>query len=91
MHASTHLRFTVRAQSSRDGSTKFYVYDTRRKGRVSAHTATHRDTAQHEADELNIAELVPDFVVDPRPYNERLADARRVFLSGAPDRLINIL
>lgn len=76
----TKPRYTVRKQSSGyTFSETFYVYDTVRKGRVSVHAARSREAAQHEADALNIHSLVKDYVDDPRPFAERLAEAERIY------------
>jgi hypothetical protein len=73
-------RYTVRKQSSgRTASVTFYVYDLQRKGRVTVHAARSREAAQHEADALNVSDLVRDYADDPRPYAERLAEAAAAY------------
>ena len=77
--ASSQPRYTVRKQSS--GYTfneTFYVYDTQRKGRVSVHAGT-RESAQQDADSLNITNAVRDHADDPRPFAIRLAEATAAF------------
>lgn len=82
---SARARYTVRKQSSgRTFSETFYVYDTVRKGRVSVHAVRARETAQHEADALNIGDMVKDYADDPRPYAERLAEAEAAYYAGRP-------
>lgn len=73
-------RYTVRKQSSGyTFSETFYVYDTQRKGRVSVHAHRSREAAQCDADGLNISDMVKDYADDPRPYDERLAEATAAF------------
>jgi hypothetical protein len=69
-------RYTVRKQSSGYAfSETFYVYDLVGKGRVSVHAGT-RETAQAEADSLNVSDLVKKHAEDPRPYDVRRAEAQ---------------
>ncbi len=69
-------RFTVRKQTSGySGSVRYYVYDTVSKGRVSVHAEILRDSAQFQADALNISNMVLPHAEDPRDYEVRLAEA----------------
>lgn len=73
-------RYTVRKQSSGyAASVTFYVYDTARKGRVSVHAARTSESAQHDADSLNVGALILDADVDPRPYATRRAEAEAAY------------
>lgn len=68
--------YTVRKQSSgRAASVGYFVFNTQDEQRVSVHASRRRDSAQHEADQLNIAALVLDHADDPRPYDLRRAEA----------------
>lgn len=76
------FRYTVRKQSSGyTSSVKFFVYDTKNKGRVSVNASILRESAQAEADALNVSELVPDAATDPRPYEVRRAEAAARYAS----------
>ena len=78
-NVATRRRYTVRKQSSGyTFSETFYVYDTKRKGRVSVHAGT-RESAQADANDLNISDAVQDYDDDPRPYTVRLAEATAAF------------
>lgn len=80
----TRKRYTVRKMSSGyTASVKWYVYDNQRKGRVSVHAHIARESAQHEADSLNVSAMVKDHADDPRPYAERLAEAEQAFRTQA--------
>jgi hypothetical protein len=73
---SSPHRYTVRKQSSGYAySVGYVVWDTLRRGRVSVHASLTRESAQHEADNLNIGALVRDYADDPRPYETRRAEA----------------
>lgn len=75
-------RYRVRKQSSGyTFSETFYVYDLVRKGRVSVHAGT-RESAQADADALNVSDMVRDHAEDPRPYAERRAEAAAAFLAA---------
>lgn len=77
---TTKPRYTVRKMTSGwNGDVKWYVFDTVKKGRVSVHAMIGRDAAQLSADELNISDMVKPHAEDPRPYEERLAEARAAF------------
>lgn len=43
--------------------------------RVSVHAHQTRESAQADADALNVQALVKDYADDPRPYTERRAEA----------------
>lgn len=69
-------RYTVRKQSSGYAfSETYYVYDLVGKGRVSVHAGT-KESAQIDADNLNVTELTALAADDPRPYDERRAEAK---------------
>jgi hypothetical protein len=73
-------RYTVRRMNSGyTASVKWYVYDTHAKSRVTVNAHHSREGAQREADALNVTEDVADYVDDPRPYSERLAEAQKRF------------
>ena len=75
-------RFTVRKMvSGRTGVAKFYVYDTVSKGRVTVHAHLLRDSAAAEADSLNIGDMVRPHAEDPRPYDERRAEAEESYMA----------
>lgn len=81
---ATRKRYTVRKQSSGyTSSVTWYVYDTVRKGRVTVNAHRSREAAQADADALNISAMVRDYADDPRPYAERLAEARQAFYAEA--------
>jgi hypothetical protein len=66
--AETKPRFTVRKQSSGySHSETFYVYDTKRKGRVSVH-ASARECAQADADSLNAMDAMPEIPAEPTRF-----------------------
>lgn len=48
-------------------------------GRVSVHADGTRESAQAAADDLNILDMVRDHAEDPRPFTERLAEARATY------------
>lgn len=86
-------RYTVRKQTSGwTGVSKFYVYDTVDKGRVTVQAYLGRDTAQAEADQLNISDMVRPHEEDPRPYEVRRAEAEAAYF-GKPEGkpLVDIL
>jgi hypothetical protein len=69
--------YTVRKQASGySGSVRWYVYCIASGSRVSVHASLMRDTAQAEADRLNVIDLCPDADADPRPFDVRYAEAR---------------
>lgn len=73
---STKPRYTVRQQSSgRTASVTFYVFDTKRQGRVTVHPHRSREAAQADADSLNVTDMVKPHEEDPRPYAVRHAEA----------------
>lgn len=79
-------RYTVRKQSSGwTFSETFYVYDLVKKGRVSVHAGT-RQSAQVDADALEIGAMVTPAAEDPRPYAVRLAEAAARFAAGQTAR-----
>ncbi len=70
--------FTVRQTTSGyNGVTKYLVYNGSK--RVSVHAYITRESAQAQADDLNIGALVKPYDEDPRPYPVRLAEAREEF------------
>lgn len=72
----TRHPYTVRKMTSgRDGSVSYYVYSLKSHGRVSVHASTIRQSAQIEADKLNIGAMVKNYEDDPRPYDVRYAEA----------------
>ncbi len=74
--ATRKHRFTVRKMvNGYNGVAKYYAYDLKTKGRVTVHAHLMRDTAQMEADRLNIADMVKPHAEDPRPYEVREAEA----------------
>lgn len=84
---NTRRRYTVRKQSSgRTTSETFFVYDVVRRGRVSVHATVSRRSAQLEADDLEVSEMVRPHAEDPRPYAVRLAEARERFAMGETAR-----
>lgn len=76
--------FKVReTRSGRTAGTKYLVFNGAE--RVSVHAHAYRVSAQREADELNIAAMVKDHAEDPRPYAERLSEAREAFRKEKTD------
>lgn len=72
--------YAVRKQASgRAASVKFIVVKNPNGGRVSTWPHGTRESAQTEADDLNIAAMVKDHAEDPRPYDVRLAEARATY------------
>jgi len=54
MTAKTRRRYTVRKQSSGyTSSESFFVYDLKKKGRVTVHAYLLRQSAQADADQMN--------------------------------------
>ena len=69
-------RYTVlKMVSGYTGIAKYYVYDLRKKARVTVHAHLQRSAAEEEAKSLNIDEMVRPHAEDPRPYAVRLAAA----------------
>lgn len=82
----TKVRYTVRKQTSGyNGDVRYYVYDTVSKGRVTAYPVNLRSTAQIHADRLNVADMVRPHAEDPRPYEERLAEATAAYKQLHPE------
>lgn len=84
MATATRHPFRVRKQTSGyNGITKYIVVMLRngRAERVSVHAHITRESAQMAADDLNISDMVKDYDQDPRPYAERLAEARAAYLA----------
>lgn len=78
-------RYIVRTTTSGyNGVTRYNVFRVG-GGRVSVHAHATRDAAQVHADELNIGAMVKDYDQDPRPYEERLAEARMAYYSTAKE------
>lgn len=76
----TRHPFRVRKQSSGRTFSETYIVVMNPGGRrVTVHPHRTRETAQAEADRLNIAELVKDYDQDPRPYDVRLAEAEAAY------------
>lgn len=72
-------RYRVRKQSSGYAlSETFYVYDLVRKSRVSVHAGS-RESAQADADSLNVGDMIRDHADDPRPYAQRRAEAIAIY------------
>jgi hypothetical protein len=83
---TTRRRYTVRKQSSGyTASETFYVYDLVKQGRVSVY-ATSRQSAQLDADTLEIGAMVREYADDPRPYEVRRAEAAERFAEGVTSR-----
>jgi hypothetical protein len=73
-------RYRVRKQSSGyTFSETFIVMDSTTGGRVSVHPFRTRESAQANADRLNIDDLVKDYSADPRPYEVRHAEAEAAY------------
>jgi hypothetical protein len=82
-----HRRYTVRKQSSGwTSSETYYVYDLVKNGRVTVNAHQTRQSAQFDADRLEIGAMVKDHAADPRPYAERLAEAAERFAAGETAR-----
>lgn len=78
------MAFTVRTTTSGyNGITKYLVYNGSK--RVTVHAYGTRESAQANADELTIGAMVKDHAVDPRPYADRLAEARVAFRKQQDD------
>lgn len=76
-------RYRVRKQSSGySASETYFVYDLVRKGRVTVHAHRTRESAQAEADSLNVTSMIKDYEDDPRPYLERRAEAAAAFTAA---------
>lgn len=65
--------------SGYNGVTKFLVVKNPGGRRVSVHAHITRQSAQAEADDLNIGEMVKPHAEDPRPYAERRAEAEAAY------------
>lgn len=79
-------RFTVRKMTSGyTGVVKWYVYDLVGKGRVTVHAYLGRDSAQAEADGLNIIEMTVPAANDPRPFEVRHAEAAQRYYASKGD------
>ncbi len=88
----TKHRYTVRKMSSGyTGKVTYYVYDTIGKGRVTVHAHLMRDTAQMEADSLNISEMVKPHAEDSRSYEIRLEEAKSAFRNQFGKPLVEVL
>lgn len=71
--------YTVREmKSGRTSAVKFNVYAPSGE-RVNVHAYPSRRAAQLAADDLTISNMVADFEDDPRPYAERLAEAKAAY------------
>lgn len=79
---STKHPFSVRqTKSGYTGEVKYLVVQNPGGQRVSVHAYHARYVAQLAADDLNIQAMVKDYDEDPRPYAERLAEARAAYRS----------
>lgn len=70
---------TSKMTSGYNGVSRYYVYDTVSKGRVTVHAHLMRSTAELQADQLNISDMVKPYDEDPRPYEVRLAEATEAY------------
>jgi len=78
------VAFTVRKTTSGyNGITKYVVYNGPK--RVTVHAYGTRESAQANADELTIGAMVKDHAEDPRPYKDKLAEARAQFRAQQDD------
>jgi len=78
--AKKRLPYAVRKQTSGySGFATWIVVRNPGGRRVSTWPHATPETAQAAADELNISEMVQPHEQDPRPYDERLAEARVAF------------
>jgi hypothetical protein len=78
--------FVVRKVSSGyTGRESFIVVKNPGARRVSVHASVTRETAQVEADTLNIGAMVKNYDEDPRPYAERLAEAEAAYRASQED------
>jgi hypothetical protein len=85
--ARTARRYTVRKQSSSyTRSDTYYVYDLVKRGRVTVNAHRSPESAQSDADRLEVSDMVRDHADDPRPYAVRLADAAARFAAGETAR-----
>lgn len=72
--------FVVRKQASGySSSVRYKVVRKATGGRVQSGYDHTEQSAQAAADQLNIGELVRPWTLDPRPYEERLAEAERIY------------
>lgn len=73
--------YRVRKQTSGYTGRDSYIVVMLRQGqpasRVTVHAHSTRESAQADADDLNIGAMVTPYDEDPRPYAERRADAER--------------
>lgn len=77
--AAKHPYQVRKTTSGRTGVAKFIVVLNPGGRRVSVHPCLTAADAQAAADQLNIAAMVADFSVDPRPYSVRLAEAESLY------------
>lgn len=76
----TRHPYAVRKQSSgRTFSETYIVIHRPSKGRVTTWAHGTRESAQAEADQLNIGEMVKDYDEDQRPYDVRRAEAEAAY------------
>lgn len=75
--------FRVRRQSSGYASSEKFIVVMLRPGQPASRVTTWphvtRESAQAEADRLNIGHMVKDYADDPRPYVERRAEAEAAY------------
>jgi hypothetical protein len=84
---SDRRRYTVRKQSSGYSfSETWYAYDLIKQGRVTVNAHSVRESAQADADRLEILGMVADHDRDPRPFDVRLAEAAQRFAAGETAR-----
>jgi hypothetical protein len=77
---TSRLPFQVREQTSgRSGVTSYVVVRNPGGRRVSTEPSPVREIAEAQARDLNVGSLVLDHAEDPRPYDERRAEAGRVY------------
>ena len=73
-------RYRTRKQTSgRNGNVTYFVYDLVGHGRVTVHAHPSREGAQYEADDLNVSDMIRDYVDDPRDYWVRWTEAAAAY------------
>lgn len=79
MATKKHPYAVRQTTSGYNGVTKYLVVKNPGGRRVSVHAHVTRQSAQFEADDLNIGALVKPHAEDPRPYEERRAEAAAAY------------
>lgn len=79
MAAKKHPFQVRQVRSGYTGYKSYIVVKNPGGHRVSVHAYQTRETAQSNADDLNIGAMVKPHAEDPRPYAERRAEAEKAY------------